>query len=103
MEKILNKKQIKYLKKIAQDIDPVVYIGKVGLSENVLSAVDTALNSHELVKIRFINFKNQKKDIASQISKKANAVLVNLIGNTAVMYRQNIEANKRKIFIPSSL
>ncbi|MBN2652400.1 MAG: YhbY family RNA-binding protein [Spirochaetales bacterium] len=98
----MNKKQISYLKKYAQNLDPIVYIGKAGLSEHVISAVDAALNDHELVKIRFVDYKDAKSELSSQICDRVDSTLINLIGNTAVIFRQNQQQEKRKIRVPNN-
>jgi RNA-binding protein len=56
----------------------------------------------KLVKIKFIDFKEkqQKKEIADDIEKKAGCELVGLIGHMAVFYRQHKDPKKRKILLP---
>ena len=45
-------KQRRYLKKLAHDIDPLVYIGKNDLTENVIKEIDNLLEARELVKVK---------------------------------------------------
>ena len=56
--------QKKYLKGIAHDMKPLVFIGHKGVSTRLFQAVDEALDKHELIKVKFIDFKekNRKKD-----------------------------------------
>ena len=52
--------QRKHLRGLAQALDAVVIVGKQGVTENLVRAVDAALEAHELVKIRFNEFKDEK-------------------------------------------
>ena len=58
--KTLSVPRLKYLKKKAHALKPVVRIGKHGLTVSVLRATAQALESHELIKIKFIDFKDEK-------------------------------------------
>ena len=68
-----------------------------GLSPGFIKTVDEELTRHELVKIKFVEFKEQKKELAPQLAEKTGAHLVTLLGNVTVLYRQNSEPEKRKI------
>ena len=54
-----------YLRGLAHQLKPVVHVGKTGLTPNVLAAIDEALEHHELIKIRFQDFKDQKREFAA--------------------------------------
>ena len=45
-------KQRSYLRRLAQELDPVVYIGKADMTENVLKEMDDLLKSRELIKVK---------------------------------------------------
>ncbi len=53
----LTTKQKKYLRGRAHDLKPIVYIGQQGMSDAVLKDANRALDDHELIKIRFIDYK----------------------------------------------
>ena len=93
----LNAKQKKRLKSLAHHLKPVVYIGKNGLSEKLIEAIDKALDDHELIKVKFIDFKDEKKSLSFNTAEETGAVLIKLIGNIAIFYRQNNDPDKRKI------
>jgi RNA-binding protein len=87
--------QKKYLRTLGHGLSPVVYIGKEGLSEAVVAAIDEALDSHELIKIKLINTENiSKHDAADKVPELAKAQLVQLIGKTLLVYRRN--RNKKR-------
>lgn len=75
------------MKARAQLLEPVLKVGKSGVSDGFLAALDQALNDHELVKIRFDAFKEQKKVLAPQIAERTASQLVMRVGHVAVYYR----------------
>lgn len=62
-------------------------LGKEGLSSKFLAALDDALRHHELVKVKFDDFKEKKKELAPQLAEKSGSHLVTRIGNVAVLFR----------------
>lgn len=96
----LTNAQISKLKGIAQRMEASLTVGKAGLSEGFLKMVDTALTDHELVKVKFGGeLKEQKKTLAPELAQKTNSRLVTLIGNVAVLYRRQLNPEKRKVHI----
>src|SRR5204863_431330 len=89
--------QISRLKGMAQRMDATLKVGKAGLSEGFLKTVHDTLAHRELIKVRFDEFKDQKKTLAPELAEKTDSRLVTLIGNVAVLYRQNPDLEKRKI------
>ena len=75
------------LKSRAQKLKPVVHIGHDGLSPNLLAALDAALTDHGLVKVRFTDFKDQRKQLAADLVEKTGVRLIQQVGHTAVLYR----------------
>ena len=98
----INSKQKKHLKGLAHKLKPVVYIGQHGLSEAVIKSVDEALNDHELIKIKFNEFKEktQKNEISREIEKKTGAAQVGMIGHVVTFYRRHSDPDKRIIDVP---
>ncbi len=96
----LTSAQRSYLTKLAHDIQPVVMLGKAGLTDQVLAALSQALDDHELVKLRFQGFKEEKRTLAVQAGERSSAVLVRLLGNNAVYFRVSADPDKRKIRLP---
>ena len=89
--------QIAKLKSLAQRLDATLKIGKAGLSEPFLKSVRETLAHRELIKVKFDDLKDQKKTLAPELAEKTESRLVTLIGNVAVLYRQNPDPEKRKI------
>ncbi len=81
------------LRSKAQSLDPVVMVGHDGITEGVLEALDKALEDHELVKLRFQDFKEQTRDLSEELSQKTGSLLVSTTGFTAVFYRKSNKKN----------
>ena len=92
----LTSQQRAYLRSEAQSLDPVVYVGKEGLTDGVIKALDDALTAHELVKVRFQNAKAEIKEISRALEKSTASTLVATTGFTTVFFRQDSE-NKERI------
>nr|AYC80392.1 hypothetical protein [uncultured bacterium] len=83
--------QIRELKARAQRLKALLKIGKEGLSPSFMTALDDALNHHELVKVKFDDFKEQKKELSPQLAEKSRSHLVTRVGNVVVLYRQKLQ------------
>jgi RNA-binding protein len=83
----LTNAQIRALKAKAQRMKATLKIGKEGISSQFLAALDDALKHHELVKVKFDDFKEQKKELTPQLAEKSGSHLVTRVGNVVVLYR----------------
>jgi RNA-binding protein len=94
--------QKKFLKARAHGLKPVVFIGQKGLTDNLIGSIHDALNTHELIKVKFIEFKEKQKkvDMAAGIEAEVSGRLVGMIGHIAIFYRQHPDPEKRKIQLP---
>ena len=92
--------QRKYLRGEAHHLKPLVLIGTKGVTDQLLGSVNQALKDHELIKIKFGEFKEAKKEISEEIAQATKSELVGLIGNVAILYRRNPDPEKRKIKMP---
>lgn len=90
---------ISKLKALAQRLDPVLALGKAGATDAFVKSLDEALGIHELVKMKFAAFKDERKTIAPQLAEKTNSHLVWIVGHVAVFYRQQPDAAKRKVVV----
>ncbi len=92
----------KYLRGLAHGLRPVVQIGKDGLSEPVWLALDAALASHELVKVQFLAFKEERRELAETIAARLSCECVGVIGHIAIFYRAQPDPEKRRITLPGT-
>ena len=95
--KRLKGSQRTYLRGLANSLKPVVQIGKNGLTPEIISTVREALDAHELIKIKFLEFKEERKTLSKSIEEQTESELVGIIGHVAIYYKQNPDAGKRKI------
>jgi len=100
--KELTSTQAKYLRGIAHGLKPVVFIGQKGLTDALIRSTEEAFDCHELIKIKFIDYKekNQKKEITSALESRTGSHLAGMIGHIAILYRQHRDPDKRKIVLP---
>jgi len=90
----------KYLRSLAHHLKPVVIVGKNGVSSQLIASTEVALNDHELIKVKFGEFKEAKKEISAEIAQATKSELIGIIGNIAIFYRPHPQTEKRKIKIP---
>ena len=84
----LTNNQKKYLRSLAHDLKPFVMIGQNGLSESVLTEIDSTMLKHELIKIKLkVDNRKEKQQILEKILEFSHAELVQVIGGVLVIYR----------------
>ena len=83
----LTNSQIRKFKAAAQHLEPILKLGKAGLSDGFIRSVEEALAQHELVKIKFMEFKERKKELAPQLAGKTSSHLIMRVGNVMVLHR----------------
>ena len=91
--------QRKNLRAQAHHLKPLVMIGAKGVTDQLVGSVDIALNDHELIKVKFGEFKEAKKEISEEIANITKSELIGLIGNIDIFYRRHPDPEKRKIKI----
>ena len=81
---------------------PLAFVGQKGLSSTVSKAIDESLATHELIKVKFVDFKekDQKEEIADAIEQETASELVGMIGHIAIFYREQPDPEKRRIEVP---
>lgn len=93
----LNSAQRKKLSYIATKLNPVVMVGSAGLTDGVKKMVADSLAAHELIKVKFVDFKDEKQEITQEICSACDAALVRIIGNIAILYKKSEDPDRRKI------
>lgn len=89
--------QRRELKAKAHALNPVVIIGKSGLSVTVIRELDRALASHELIKIRVqVDDRVARNALYEEICEQLNAAPVQHIGKIFVIYRPKPEETAKK-------
>jgi RNA-binding protein len=96
----LTNTQRQYLRRLAHDRKVTVQLGKQGLTPAVLDSVEIELNTRELIKLKFMDFRDEKRELAEEVAGDTNAELVAMIGNIAILYREQRDPEKRTIALP---
>jgi RNA-binding protein len=85
----LNNRQRRHLRGLTHHLKPVVIVADKGLSENVLAEIDSALNHHELVKIKLRGDRETRCAWQDEIVRTFGAEPVQSIGQVACFFRRN--------------
>ena len=94
--------QAKYLRSLAHALKPIVFVGQKGITDALIAPTEQALARHELIKLKFIDFKEkeQKKEIAEIIQIKTGCLMAGMIGHVAIFYKQHDDPEKRRVVLP---
>jgi len=94
--------QKKHLRGLAHGLKPAVQIGREGITDAVIRAIDEGLFRHELIKVKYneIKEKGLKEAITGELTAKTGSVQVGMIGHTVILYRRQADPEKRKISVP---
>jgi RNA-binding protein len=94
---MLSSRQRTKLAGLAQALEPQIHLGKAGATEAVASQLDKLLSDHELVKMRFVDFKESRQELAAELAERTGAEIVRVIGNTAILWRRSHNPEKSRI------
>ncbi|HPE62379.1 MAG: YhbY family RNA-binding protein [Thiothrix sp.] len=83
--------QKKHLKGLGHALRPVVMVGQHGLKDSILEEINTALDYHQLIKIKIsVGDRTLRDEVLAQILEHSTGTaLIQQIGNTALLYRSN--------------
>ncbi|RNC29928.1 MAG: RNA-binding protein [Candidatus Dichloromethanomonas elyunquensis] len=96
---MLTGKQKRFLRSLGNEMEPILFIGKEEVTENVMKQADDALEARELIKGRVLqNCADVPESIALQLADKVKAELVQVIGRNFLLYRTS--GDKVKIILP---
>ena len=85
----LSNRQLRHLRGLTHQLKPVVMVADKGLSENVMNEIETALNSHELIKIKLRSDRETRSTWTDEIVRSFSAEPVHSIGQVACFFRRN--------------
>ena len=87
------------MRTLAHEKKPIIWLGQHGLTENVVAEIETALDCHELIKIKLrVGDRETREATIEDIFSVTGAELVQKIGNIVTLYRRNIK--KQGIMLP---
>jgi RNA-binding protein len=92
----LSSKERAALRGEAHHLSASVHVGQQGLTDTLRRSLDDDLRTHELVKIQFgKNAEVDIKDAANSLAAALHADVVQVIGRTATLYRENPELPRK--------
>lgn len=95
----LSGKQRRFLRAEAHALEAVVSVGKEGITPSLIGAVNEALLTHELIKVRVLESAPlERKEVAEALPGEVKAELVGLIGRIVILYKRH--PNKPKLRLP---
>lgn len=94
----LTGKQARFLRGLGHGLEPSVTVGKEGVTDPVVAALEANLVAHELVKVRIgQGCIDDRHEVAEQLASRAGAAVAQVLGRTVLLYRPGEE---RKIILP---
>ena len=98
---MLTSSQRAYLRGLAQTLDPILYIGYSGLTDQVIKQAEDALNAREIIKCSIQkSCEFDTRTVCDELCDIVRAEGVQCIGRKFVIYRQARDPEKRKIHLP---
>lgn len=97
----LTSNQRKHLEAIAHHLDPIIRIGKNGLEAKIVSSINEAFSSNELIKIKILDSAPvEAEEVVEAVLKPTRSILVRIIGRVIILYRAFTE-KPAKIELPA--
>ena len=94
-------KQRSYLRKLGQELEPLVFIGKNDVTDTVIKELNQLLTARELVKVKIQEGSLlEAKPVANELAEMLNADYVQAIGRKFILYRPAPKKEDRKIILP---
>ena len=98
---MITTKQRAFLRGLGNALDPVMQIGKDGITDNVLNGVNLLLEARELVKFKMLkNCDEDAKTLANEIARRVGADVVQVIGNIFILYKRSTRKDFKHIQLP---
>jgi RNA-binding protein len=95
---MLTGKQKRFLRSEAHHLNPIFQVGKGGVNENMINQISDALEARELFKVSVLqNCEDDKETVAEQLVNGTGAELVQIIGNTIVIYKESKENKQLRL------
>ena len=92
--------QRRYLRGLGHGLRPVVVVGKAGLSAGLFDKARRELDAHELIKIRFAEFKAERRALADRLASETGSEVVGRTGHTALLFLPHPDPSRRRIRPP---
>lgn len=90
---------VRHMRALGHHLEPVVHVGKEGVTDAVIAQVREALLAHELIKVRLLpEAPVERAEAASELATGAGALVVQVLGRTVLLYKRH--PRKARIVLP---
>ena len=87
---MLTGKQRRHLRALGHKLEIVVHVGKAGLNDGIIAAVDQALTDHELIKLKIGEAAGvDRHEAAEALATKTKSQVAQVLGYTVLLYRRH--------------
>lgn len=94
----MNSKDRAYLRGLANTVEPIFQVGKLGINDNLIKQVDDALEARELIKLTVLETApSDAGDIAIELANNTNSIVVQVMGRKITLYRKRVKDSKVNI------
>ena len=94
----MNSKDRAYLRGLANTVEPIFQVGKLGINDNLIKQVDDALEARELIKLTVLETApSDAKDIAIELANNTSSIVVQVMGRKITLYRKRAKDSKINI------
>ena len=94
----LTPKQRRHLSGLGHTLQPIVTVGKEGVTDAVVAALEQALLDHELVKVKVGSSATEdRKDVGAALAERTQGDLASILGKTMLIYKAHPEKPKIKL------
>ena len=95
---MMNSKDRAYLRSLANTVEPILQVGKSGITDNLIKQVNDALEARELIKITVLETAPEDaKETAIKLSNNSNSVVFQVLGRKITLYRKRKKDSKISI------
>jgi len=94
--------QRKYLRGLAHKLNPAAFVGQKGITSSLTDEINMALDSAELIKIKFSDHKEKelKTALVDEIASITHSHVAGMVGHVVILFRQHSDPAKQKIKLP---
>jgi RNA-binding protein len=98
----LTGKQVRYLRGLGHHLKPMAWLGREGITDNVITSVESVLKAHELIKVKVGNgCPLDRKEASAALAAKTYSAVVQVLGKTFLLFRENPDRdNDQRINLP---
>lgn len=95
----LTGKQRRALRALGHHLDPLILVGKEGVTASLTAAVEQALEDHELIKLKVgENSPLDRHEVSEMLAESTGAEIAQVLGRTILLFRRNPE--KPQVEVP---